>query len=158
MLENGLAVYDRYLIGDGDGCSPTVNQCAPAFPPGLHAEIIRPRKEPVISIVTEGSLGGAIRARRPDSDGADDRYRHCGVPGTSHTNQLIFEYAPRPGETEKAGVPAATANCIGWDKHGLRDFILQYFMSAGLANLGAWVQVGMQTTLRGTPAPMGSVS
>jgi hypothetical protein len=140
MLENGRPVYDGYLIGDGDGYPPTINQCDAAFPPGLRAEIIRPRKEPVISIVTEGSLGGAIRARRPDSDGADDGYRRYEVPGASHANQLIFEYAPRPGETEKAGVPAATANCIGSDKYGLTDFPLQYFMNAGFAGLDMWVR------------------
>ena len=140
MLKNGKPVYDGYLIGDGDGYAPPINQCAPAFPPGVSPVVIRPRKEPAISITTQGSLIGMTGARRPDSDAADDRYRRYEVPGASHANQLVFQYAPRPGETEKVGVPAATPNCIGPDKYGLTDFPLEYFMNAGFANLDAWAR------------------
>ncbi len=140
MLKNGKPVYDGYLIGDGDGYAPPINQCAQAFPTGLSPVAIRPRNEPVISITTQGSFVGMISARRPDSDAAEDRYRRYEIPGASHANQLVFQYAPRPGETEKVGVPAATPNCIGPDKYGLTDFPLEYFMNAGFANLDAWAR------------------
>lgn len=140
MLKNGKPVYDGYLSGDGDAFAIFLNQCAQAFPPGIAPAIIRPRKEPVISIVTENLLSQTIPARRPDSDTADDRYRRYEVPGATHANQLVFQYAPRPGETEKVGVPAAAPNCIGPDKYGLTDFPLEYFMNAGFANLDAWAR------------------
>ena len=139
-LNNGKPVYDGYLSGDGDAFAIFLNQCAEAFPPGMAPAIIRPRREPVISIVTEGLLSQTISARRPDSDTADDRYRRYEVPGSTHANQLVFQYAPRPGETEKVGVPAANPKCIGPDKYGLTDFPLEYFMNAGFANLDAWVR------------------
>jgi len=62
------------------------------------------------------------------------------VPGSTHANQLVFQYAPRPGETEKADVPAATPNCNGPDKYGLTDFPLEYLMNSGFANLDTWVR------------------
>jgi hypothetical protein len=139
-LKNGKPVYDGYLSGDGDAFAIFLHQCAQAFPPGIAPAIIRPSKEPVISIVTEGLLSRTIPARRPDSDTADDRYRRYEVPGASHANQLIFQYAPRPEETEKVGVPAANPNCIGPDKYGLTDFPLEYLMNAGFANLDAWAR------------------
>jgi hypothetical protein len=139
-LKTGQPVYDGYLIGDGDGFAPTLNQCSQAFPPGVTSIIIRPRKEPVISVVAEGSLSVAIHARRPDSDVADDRYRRYEVPAASHANHLVLEYAPRPGETEKAGVPTASPNCTGADKYGLTDFPFEYLMNASFANLKAWAR------------------
>ena len=140
MLKNGKPVYDGYLSGDGDAFAIFLNQCAQAFPPGIAPSIIRPRKEPVISIVTEGSLSQTIAARRPDSDKAGDRYRRYEAPGATHANKLVFQYAPRPGETEKVGVPAAAPNCIGPDKYGLTDFPLEYLMNAGFANLDTWAR------------------
>jgi len=55
-LKSGKPVYDGYLSGDGDAFAIFLNQCAEAFPPGIAPAIIRPSKEPVISIVTEGLL------------------------------------------------------------------------------------------------------
>ena len=52
----------------------------------------------------------------------------------------LFQYAPRPGETEKLGIPAAAPNCIGADRYGLTDFPLEYLMNAGFANLDAWTR------------------
>jgi hypothetical protein len=140
MLDSSKPVYDGYLIGDGDGFAVAINQCEQAFPPGIPPVIVRPRKEPVISVVTEGSFIGAIGSRRPDSDAADDRYRRYEVPGSSHGNQLIFSFAPRPGETEKVGVPAAAPGCIGADKYGLTDFPLEYVMNTAFASLDAWAR------------------
>jgi hypothetical protein len=140
MLLNGKPVYDGYLIGDGDGFAVAMNQCEQTFPPGIPPIIVRPRKEPVISVVTEGSFIGAIGARRPDSDASDDRYRRYEVPGASHGNQLVFSFAPRPGETEKLGIATPTPNCIGADKYGLTDFPLEYVMNAAFANLDAWAR------------------
>lgn len=160
VLGNGKPVYDGYLIGDGDMFAPVLHQCAQAFPPGISPVIVRPRKEPVISIATEGLLSMTIPARRPDSDAADDRYRRYEVPGSSHGNQLIFKYAPRPGETEKAGVPAPKANCIGADKYGLTDFPYEYLMNAAFANLDGWARFNIPPprakaieTNPGSPAP-----
>jgi hypothetical protein len=140
MLKNGRPVYDGYLIGDGDGSAPAINQCTQDFPPGVTPIIIRPRKEPVISVVTEGSVIWSMPSRRQDSDAADDRYRRYEVPGASHANTLVFEFALRPGETDKVGVPAPAPNCIGADKYGLTDFHLEYFMNAAFANLDAWAR------------------
>jgi hypothetical protein len=140
MQKNGKPVYDGYVIGDGDGSAPAINQCTQEFPPGVTPIIIRPRKEPVISVVTEGSVIWSLPSRRQDSDSADDRYRRYEVPGASHANTLVFEFALRPGETDKVGVPAPAPNCIGADKYGLTDFHLEYFMNAAFASLDAWAR------------------
>ena len=140
MRKNGKPVYDGYLIGDGDMFAPPLNQCSQSSPPGVPATIVQPRKEPVISIATEGLLSMTVVARRPDSDAPDDRYRRYEVPAASHGNHLVLGYAPRPGETEKAGVPTAAPKCIGSDKYGITDFPFEYLMNAAFANLDAWTR------------------
>jgi hypothetical protein len=140
MRANGKPVYDGYLIGDGDMFAPPLSQCSQSSPPGVPATIVQPRKEPVISIATEGLLSMTVVARRPDSDAPDDRYRRYEVPAASHGNHLVLRYAPRPGETEKAGVPAAAPKCIGSDKYGITDFPFEYLMNAAFANLDAWTR------------------
>lgn len=140
MLENRKPVYDGYLIGDGDLYAPPLNQCSQEFPAGTSPLIIRPRKEPVISVATEGLLSRTIAARRPDNDEAEDRYRRYEVPASSHGNILVLEFAPRPGETERIGIPAAAPNCIGPDKYGITDFPFQYLMNGAFASLDAWAR------------------
>jgi hypothetical protein len=140
MLKNGKPVYDGYLIGDGDGFAISINQCEQSFPSGIPPVIVRPRKEPVISVVAQGSVIGAISARRPDSDAAADRYRRYEAPAASHANQLVVAFALRPGETEKVGVQAIAPNCIGADTYGLTDYPFEYVMNAAFANLDAWAR------------------
>jgi hypothetical protein len=139
MLGNGKPIYDGYLIGDGEGYMQ-INQCSKPLPPGVAHLAIQPRNEPVISIVTQGMLGESIPVRRPDSDEAGDRYRRYEVPGASHGNVLVFDYAPGSAEMGRAGVQAIAPNCIGADKYGLTDFHLEFVMNAAFANLNAWVR------------------
>jgi hypothetical protein len=139
MLKKGRPVFDGYLIGDGEGVVE-INQCSQAFPPGVSPIIIRPRKEPVISVVMEGSLMWSLSARRPDSDAADDRYRRYEVAGGSHGNKLVLEFGPSPGEMEKLGIAAPAPKCIGADKYGITDFHFEYLMNAAFANLDAWAR------------------
>jgi hypothetical protein len=140
ILQNGKPVYDGYLIGDGEGFATGLNQCAREFPPSVSPLIIKPRKEPVISVVTEGLLSITINARRPDSDAADDRYRRYEVPGASHANRSQMNCFPRSEDTAKAGVPPIAANCVGVDKYGVTDFHFEYLMDAAFANLDSWVR------------------
>ncbi len=140
LLKSGKPVYDGYLIGDGDGSVLFINQCTPTFPTGLSPVIIRPRKEPVISVVAQGSLLEGLQARRSDSDAAHDRYRRYEVPAASHANKLVLEFALRPGEMEKIGVPSIAPNCIGAGQYGITDFPFEYFMNAAFANLDAWAR------------------
>jgi hypothetical protein len=142
LLESGKPIYDGYLIGDGDSFAMPLNQCSMPFPPVSDKVLIRPRKEPVISIVTQGLLQSTASARRPDSDAPDDRYRRYEIPGSAHINQKCQNGTPSPEDTQKAGVPVSDIKCVGLDEYGLTDFPFEILMNGAFASLDIWVRSG----------------
>ena len=82
-LENGKPVYDGYFNGDGDGLyvlAPNLNQCSAPVEMGDGRFIIKPRPEPVITVVSQTRVGTSAADRRPDSDSPADRYRRYEIP------------------------------------------------------------------------------
>lgn len=138
-LTDGKPVYDGYLIGDGDGFPPPLNQYASSMKPQDPLFVIQPRSEPVISVVSQTLLGLSNFARRPDSDAPGDRYRRYEVPGASHISHGIHGVV-RPEDVKKAGKQAWTLNCKEIATYGLTDFPFRYFMDAAFENLDAWVR------------------
>ncbi len=143
-LANGKPVYDGYLIGDGDGNATMLNQCSTPFPPKDPRIVIRPCAEPVISIVTQTSVGYSASARRPDSDSPADRYRRYEVPGSSHMGQKELSFWPSNEDSVKAGGMARGKEhiCEELKTYGFSDFPFDFFMNGGFANLKSWVQSG----------------
>lgn len=141
-LDDGTPVYDGYLIGDGEGGSAPLNQCAETFAPGDPRIIIQPRPEPVISVVTQTLVAGWSRlVRRADSDLPGDRYRRYEVPGSSHRSKLRVDFSMPPEVMARLGLGGPPSlNCIEVDQYGLSDFPLEYLMKGAFANLDAWVQ------------------
>jgi hypothetical protein len=135
-LDDGRPAYDGYLIGDGDGRFMPLNQCDESFEWGDPAMIIRPRPEPVISVVTQGNILG----RQADSDSPSDRYRRYEVPGASHISQRNMDFSPSAADRVRTDVALAARNCIEVDQYGLTDFPLEYIMNGAFANLDAWVR------------------
>jgi hypothetical protein len=149
-LASGKPVYDGYLIGDGEGMGPPLNQCGAPAPPGTPLSIIQPRSEPVISLVTQCLLGLTLPARRPDSDSPGDRYRRYEVPGAAHITPTVGPQMVRPEDAAKAGVKGPPPNCKELSTYGMTDFPLEYFMDAAFANLDEWVRSN-------TPPPKAAV-
>ncbi len=141
-LQTGKPVYDGYLIGDGDGLAPPLNQCAAPFKPGDPRVIIQPRPEPVISVVSQTLLGMSVPVRRADSDSPGDRYRRYEVPGAAHINKHEVNFWPGPEDTAKTGITAPPPHCKEVAQYGLTDFPFEYLMNGAFANLEAWVRHG----------------
>jgi hypothetical protein len=132
-------IYDGYLIGDGDGILIPLCQCSAPLKPGDERFIIKPRQEPVISVVSQVLWTGA-GADRTDSDSPKDRYRRYEIAGASHINQRALGLWPKPEDVVKAGITAPPPNCKEFATYGMTDFPLEYFMNAAFANLDAWVK------------------
>ncbi len=141
-LSDGNPIFDGYMIGDGDAFMVPINQCADTLPPGESSVVIKPRKVPVISVVTQGILNMTAIARRPDSDTEEDKYRRYEIPGSAHINQKSNDNKPGPADIQKAGVPATAANCAGINEYGVTDFPIEFFMNSAYNNLYAWVRTG----------------
>ena len=132
-------IYDGYLIGDGDGIPAPLSQCSAPPMPGDKRFIIKARREPVISVVSQVLWTGA-GADRPDSDSPKDRYRRYEIAGASHINQRALGLWPKPENVVKAGITAPPPNCTEFGTYGITDFPMEYFMGAAFANLDAWVK------------------
>jgi hypothetical protein len=141
-LADGTPVYDGYLIGDGDGLPPALNQCAAPPKAGDPFFVIQPRPEPVISVRSQSLLGWNIPARRADGDSPHDRYRSYEIPGAGHINQRIERLRVNGADCAKAGIAFPTPKCTETTRYGLTDFPFEYFMNAAFANLDAWVRSG----------------
>jgi len=144
-LENGKPVFDAYFNGDGDGLyglAPALDQCSPPPQMGDARLVVRPRPEPVITIVSQTRVGTSFAERRPDSDSPIDRYRRYEVPGASHTNQRMFNLSPTRADKERTGVPYQGFDCTELTAHGMTDFPFEYFMAAAFSNLDAWARLG----------------
>ena len=139
LAGNKKPIYDGYLIGDGDGILAPLSQCSAPLKPGDERFIIKPRREPVISVVSQVLWTGA-GADRTDSDSPKDRYRRYEIAGASHINQRALGLWPKPEDMVKAGITAPPPNCKEFSTYGLTDFPSEYFMSAAFANLDAWVK------------------
>ena len=136
---NGKSVYDGYLIGDGDGLLIPLNQCSTPIMPGDPRFIIKPRPEPVISVVSQ-VLWTGMGADRPDSNSPKDRYRRYEIAGASHINMRAVSLWPKPEDMIKAGITAPPPNCTEFATYGMTDFPSEYFMRGAFANLDAWVR------------------
>lgn len=115
-LENGKPVFDAYFNGDGDGLyalAPALDQCSPPPQMGDPRFVVRPRPEPMITIVSQTRVGTSFAERRPDSDSPVDRYRRYEVPGASHTNQRELDLSPTRADKARTGVPYQGFDCTG---------------------------------------------
>jgi hypothetical protein len=139
LTGNNKPIYDGYLIGDGDGILVPLGQCSAPLKPGDKRFVIKPRSEPVISVVSQVLWTGA-GADRIDSDSRKDRYRRYEIAGASHINQRALSLWPKPEDVVKAGITAPPPSCKEFGTYGITDFPLEYFMSAAFANLDAWVK------------------
>jgi hypothetical protein len=141
-LDDGSPIFDGYMIGDGDAFMFPINQCTDSVPPGESGVVIKPRKVPVISVVTQGLLNATMAARRPDSDTAEDKYRRYEIPGAAHVNQKSNDNKPSAADIQKAGVPPTPANCAGVNEYGVTDFPIEFFMNSAYNNLYTWLRTG----------------
>ena len=155
----GKPVYDGYLIGDGDAILIPLNQCSAPLKPGDPRFVIKPRPEPVISVVSQ-ILWTGMGVDRADSDSPEDRYRRYEIAGASHINQRAVSLWPRPEDMVKAGITSPPPNCSEFATYGMTDFPSEYFMRGAFANLDAWVRSNVAppkvSRIELEPAPKGS--
>jgi hypothetical protein len=136
---NGKPVYDGYLIGDGDGLLVPLNQCSAPLKPGDPRFVIKPRPEPVISVVSQ-VLWTGMGAYRPDSNALTDRYRRYEIAGASHINMRAMSLLPKLEDMIRAGIAGPPPNCTEFATYGITDFPFEYFMRGAFANLEAWAR------------------
>jgi hypothetical protein len=156
---NGRPVYDGYLIGDGDGLLIPLNQCSAPIMPGDPRFIIKPRPEPVISVVSQ-VLWTGMGADRADSNSPKDRYRRYEIAGASHINMRAVSLWPKPEDMIKAGITAPPPNCTQFATYGMTDFPSEYFMRGTFANLDTWARSNIAPPkvrrIKVEPVPEGS--
>lgn len=140
MLKSGRPIYDGYMVGDGDAIARRLNQCAPGFEYEDPRIVIKPRSEPVISVVSQSIVGLSRYVRREDSDSPDDRYRSYEIAGAAHVNNKTGDHFRTPEDLVKAGIQPFEDVCIEINKHELSDFPFEYFLNGAFANLDAWAR------------------
>ncbi len=149
-LNDGAAIYDGYLLPSSD--VPTrLNRCGTALAAGDAQQIVSNVDVPVIRVVPQGEVLGAIATRRPDSDEAGDRFRLYEIAGAPRMDRIYFQHLPVVEDQLKAGQPVSIGKwpynykCTP-DIDLLNYPIKRYVIDAAFANLDNWVR-------NGTPPP-----
>ncbi|HVW68374.1 MAG TPA: alpha/beta hydrolase domain-containing protein [Steroidobacteraceae bacterium] len=155
--EVGAPPFDGYVIAAG-GNQVALNQCIEARPsdPATGGSPIRPRDVPVITYNTEADYRAvfdgqsSLKARRPDGDAPNDRYRHYELPGAIHLGSYFFMYGPAVADVTRVREVAPMA--FGTFSQEARrvssgapitDLPQQYVLDALLDNLDRWVRHGV---------------
>jgi hypothetical protein len=92
LLANGKPVYDGHVIKSG-GRPARIRRCAAAPGNGDPRVAIKNAGVPVINVLQQGDVLGALALRRPDSDDAADRYRLYEIAGTAHSSPPPYRTA-----------------------------------------------------------------
>jgi hypothetical protein len=163
-LADGKPVYDGHLTKSGRRAS-RIRRCAPVPPDGDPRHAIRNAGVPVINVLLENNVLGALRERRADSDTPGDRFRLYEVAGTAHSGAPAYRWATATmADHEAAGGEVVARKFSG----AIAPFTLEvplrdpqrcqpsemiseqpsvsYTFHSAFANLDAWVR-------KGTPAP-----
>jgi Alpha/beta hydrolase domain len=164
MLANGKPVYDGHLTKSARRAS-RIRRCAPAPPEGDARHRVKDTGVPVINVLLENNVLGALRDRREDSDAPADRFRLYEVPGTAHSGAPAYRWATATmADHEAAGgevvarkfsaaiapftleVPLRDPQRCQPSEMISEQPAMTYTFHAAFANLDAWVR-------KGTPAP-----
>ncbi|MEP7273975.1 MAG: alpha/beta hydrolase domain-containing protein, partial [Acidobacteriota bacterium] len=139
---NGRPTYDAYLIAVASG--PTsINQCAPAIPPGDARRQIRNVGVPVVRVMSGSDYLRTIAARLKDSDQAPNLTRNYEIAGSAHATPQELEFAAMPADITKGERSVPPMEC----NEGPRSrFPNSLAFNAILRNLDIWVR-------KGTPPP-----
>jgi hypothetical protein len=163
-LADGRPVYDGHMTKSGRRAS-RIRRCAAPPADGDPRHAIRNAGVPVINVLLENNVVGALPDRRADSDAAADRFRLYEVPGTAHSGAPAYRWATAAmadheaagGEVVARKFSAAIApftlevplrdpgRCQPSEMISEQPAVSYTFHSA-LANLDAWVR-------KGVPAP-----
>ena len=141
-------VYDGYIVGAAPGSMP-LNQCAPRGDPFNDSTPISPRNVPVMKVMTNTDFLWSYKARRPDGDSADDRYRLYEIAGSSHGYVYPGSFEPSVSDIKRAGFDNRYSYRCAAPRQG-NDFPDQYFFAAVLKNLDLWVRESVAPP-HGTP-------
>jgi hypothetical protein len=167
-LANGKPVYDGHVIKSG-GRPARIRRCAQAPGAGDPRAVVKNAGVPVINVLQEGDVLGALTNRRADSDAPGDQYRWYEVAGTAHSSPPPYRTAVPVAADLMALGPAAvvphyvaTAIAPYTLEQPLKDPercansemvteqpILMYIFHGAYDNLDQWVR-------KGTPAPKAS--
>lgn len=141
VTKNG-PVYDGYLVGAAPGRMP-INQCAPTGDPFNDSMPISRRGVPAMKVMTNSDFLWSYKARRPDGDSADDRYRLYEIAGSSHGYIYPGSFEPSVDDIKRAGFDNRYSYKCAAPRVG-NDFPDHYFFAAALKNLDLWVRKGVE--------------
>ena len=164
-LATGKPVYDGHVIKSG-GRPARIRRCAQAPGAGDPRVAVKNAGVPVINVLMEGDVLGAVANRRADSDAQGDQYRWYEVAGTAHSSPPPYRTAvPVAADLMALGPSAvvphymATAIAPYTLEQPLKDPercansevvteqpILMYIFHGAYNNLDEWVR-------KGTPPP-----
>jgi Alpha/beta hydrolase domain len=169
VLANGKPVYDGHVIKSG-GRPARIRRCAAAPGNGDPRVAVRNAGVPVINVLQQGDVLGALALRRADSDDPADRYRLYEIAGTAHSSPPPYRTATPviadliAADGEGAVVTRKFSAAIGpytleapLKEPGrcqpselvTEQPILAYMFHGAYANIDQWVRTGM-------PAPKGA--
>jgi hypothetical protein len=137
-LTHNKQIYDGYLVGAGPGTTP-INQCEPRANPREDSTPISPRSVPVMKVMTNTDFLWSYKARRPDGDSPDDRYRLYEIAGSSHGYVYPGSFEPSVDDIKRAGFDNRYSYKCAPPRLG-NDFPDHYFFAAALKNLDLWVR------------------
>jgi Alpha/beta hydrolase domain len=166
LLANGKPVYDGHVIKSG-GRPARIRRCAQAPGNGDPRVAVKNAGVPVINVLQQGDVLGAVALRRADSDDPIDRFRLYEVAGTAHSSPPPYRTAtPVVADLIAADGQGAVATRTFSQAIGLYTLEktlkepgrcqptelvteqphLAYIFHGAFANLDQWVRTG-------TPAP-----
>ncbi len=169
VLANGKPVYDGHVIKSG-GRPSRIRRCAAAPGNNDPRVAIKNAGVPVINVLQQGDVLGALALRRADSDDPADRYRLYEIAGTAHSSPPPYRTATPvvadliAADGEKAVATRTFSAALGpyTLDQPLREPgrcqpselvteqpVLAYMFHGAYANLDQWVRTG-------TPAPKGA--
>jgi hypothetical protein len=151
-LANGKPVYDGYLLRN-PGAPSRLSQCGAAPGQNDPRRIVAKVDVPVIEVVAQGEVDGALAQRRPDSDEPGNRFRRYEVAGASHIDRWAYDrgFPTFADQTASGGTAQGTpefplnAKCDPPFTFST-DTRLKFVYDSTLVHLDQWAR-------KGTPAP-----
>jgi hypothetical protein len=144
---NGDPVYDGFVIKSEYAATDRISRCALPPPEGDQRRIIRNAGVPVLRVITQGDVLGALSVRREDSDDPSDLFRLWEVAGAPHMDKIYYQHMPVVEDQVKFG---QVGYLVNWPMAyqctpdiDLLDFpVMRYAVNAAFSAMTSWINTG----------------
>ncbi len=141
-LANGKSVWDGYLLKDS-GVPMRTHQCDERPTQNDARRVVRNLGAPMVFVVTENTIPNNFGSLREDSDAPGDRYRRYEIPGSSHVDNAVMPWLPKPAIMSAVGInPQWPEQQYCLPRQEASDFPIHYYVAGAMQNLDEWVRKG----------------